>query len=64
MSDANGFANAASHIIADIDRILAQLSRWAQPQIDAYLHAAMMVAGGIVADCPRRFTTAPTTKTT
>jgi predicted nucleic acid-binding protein len=45
------------HIITSIDRILAQLFKWAQPQIDAYLRAVGMAAehsgGGIVADVPR-----------
>jgi len=45
------------HIITNIDRILAQLFKWSQPQIDAYLRAAGMAAehsgGGIVADVPR-----------
>ena len=45
------------HIITNIDRILAQLFKWAQPQIDAYLRAVGMAAehsgGGIVADVPR-----------
>jgi predicted nucleic acid-binding protein len=45
------------HIITNIDRILAQLFKWAQPQIDAYLRAIVMAAehsgGGIVADVPR-----------
>ena len=44
------------HIITNIDRILAQLFKWAQPQIDAYLHAVRLAAehsgGGIVADVP------------
>jgi len=42
------------HIITSIDKILARLFKWAQPQIDAYLRAVAMVAehsgGGIVAD--------------
>ena len=42
------------HITTNIDRILAQLFKWAQPQIDAYLRAIVMAAehsgGGIVAD--------------
>jgi predicted nucleic acid-binding protein len=45
------------HIITDIDRVLAQLFKWAQPQVDAYLCAVGMAAehsgGGIVADVPR-----------
>ena len=45
------------HITTNIDRILAQLFKWAQPQIDAYLRAIVMAAehsgGGIVADVPR-----------
>jgi hypothetical protein len=45
------------HIITNIDRILAQLFKWAQPQIDAYLRAVGMAAehsgAGIVADVPR-----------
>ena len=56
------------HIITNIDRILAQLFKWAQPQIDAYLRAVGMAAehsgGGIVADVAGQFTTAPTTRTT
>ena len=45
------------HIITNIDTILAQLFKWAQPQVDAYLRAVGMAAehsgGGIVADVPR-----------
>jgi hypothetical protein len=45
------------HIITGIDRILAQLFKWAQVQIDAYLRAVVMAAehsgGGMVADVPR-----------
>jgi predicted nucleic acid-binding protein len=45
------------HIITNIDRILAQLFKWAQPQTDAYLRAIVTAAehsgGGIVADVPR-----------
>ena len=45
------------HIITNTDRILAQLFKWAQPQIDAYLRAIVMAAehsgGGIVTDVPR-----------
>jgi len=45
------------HIITSIDRILAQLFKWAQPQTGAYLRAVGMAAGhsggGIVADVPR-----------
>jgi hypothetical protein len=46
------------HIIINIDGILAQLFKWAQPQIDAHLRALGMAAehsgGGIVADVPRQ----------
>ena len=45
------------HIITTIDKILVQLFKWAQPQIDADLRAVVMAAdhsgGGIVADVPR-----------
>ena len=51
------------HITTNIDRILAQLFKWAQPQIDAYLRAVVMAAehsgGGIVADVPKRGVAAP-----
>ena len=58
INDAAEFALWLSpHIITNIDRILAQLFKWVQPQIDAYLSAIMMAAehsgGGIVADVPR-----------
>ena len=58
IADAAEFALWLSpHIITNIDRILAQLFKWAQPQIDAYLRAIVMAAehsgGGIVADVPR-----------
>ena len=54
IADAAEFALWLSpHIITNIDRILAQLFKWAQPQIDAYLRAIVMAAehsgGGIVA---------------
>jgi hypothetical protein len=57
-ADHRGSAHRLSpHIITNIDRILAQLLKWAQPQIDAYLRAVGMAAehsgGGIVADVPR-----------
>ena len=32
------------HIITNIDRILGELFKWAQPQIDAYLRAVEMAA--------------------
>ena len=45
------------YVITSIDQIRAQLFRWAQPQIDAYLRAIVTAAehsgGGIVADVPR-----------
>jgi predicted nucleic acid-binding protein len=45
------------YIITNIDKILAQLLKWPQPQIDAYLRAVVMAAehsgGGLVADVPR-----------
>src|SRR5262249_12366769 len=58
IADAAEFALWLSpHIVTNIDRILAQLFKWAQPQIDAYLRAVGMAAehsgGGIVADVPR-----------
>jgi hypothetical protein len=43
------------HIITNIDRILAQLFKWAQPQIDAYLRAVGMAAehsGGEIVAAP------------
>ena len=44
----------APHIITSIDKILAQLFRWTQPPIDAYLRSQVMAAehsgGDIVAD--------------
>jgi hypothetical protein len=43
--DASEFALwLSSHFITNIDRILVQLFKWAQPQIGAYLHAIMMAA--------------------
>jgi hypothetical protein len=55
IADAAEFALWLSpHIITNIDQILAQLFKWAQPQIDAYLRAIVMAAehsgGGIVAE--------------
>src|SRR6266576_4991741 len=45
IADAAEFALWLSpHVIANIDRILAQLFKWAQPQIDAYLRAIMLAA--------------------
>ena len=45
IADAAEFALWLSpHIITNIDRILAQLFKWAQPQIDAYLRAIVMAA--------------------
>jgi predicted nucleic acid-binding protein len=45
------------HITANVDRILAEFFKWAQPEIDAYLRAVITAAehsgGGIVAEVPR-----------
>jgi hypothetical protein len=45
IADAAEFALWLSpHIITDIDRVLAQLFKWPQPQIDAYLRAIVKAA--------------------
>ena len=36
------------HITANIDRVLAQLFKWSQPQIDAYLRATLKVMKSIM----------------
>jgi predicted nucleic acid-binding protein len=45
------------HILSNIDRILAELFKWAQAEIDAYLAAVVAAAehsgGGVLADVPR-----------
>lgn len=45
------------HITSNVDRILCELFKWAQPEIDAYLTtvtaAAEYSGGGIVAEVPR-----------
>ncbi len=45
------------HITANVDRILCDLFKWAEPEIDAYLGAVIGAAehsgGGILADVPR-----------
>jgi predicted nucleic acid-binding protein len=45
------------HIIANVKRVLGELFKWAEPEIDAYLSAVVSAAqhsgGGIVAEVPR-----------
>jgi len=45
------------HITANVERVLAELFKWAQPAIDAYLGAVVAAAehsgGGIVAEVAR-----------
>jgi predicted nucleic acid-binding protein len=45
------------HIIANVKRVLGELFKWAEPEIDAYLPAVVSAAqhsgGGIVAEVPR-----------
>jgi predicted nucleic acid-binding protein len=47
----------SQHILSNINRILAELFKWAQPEIDAYLRAIVMAAehsgGGIVLNVPQ-----------
>lgn len=45
------------HIVSNIERILAELFKWEQPQLDAYLNAILAAAehsgGGVLASVPR-----------
>jgi len=45
------------HILTNVDRVLAELFKWAQPEIDAYLTAVVAAAehsgGGLALDMPR-----------
>ncbi|MDQ2874441.1 MAG: hypothetical protein M3Y33_06410 [Actinomycetota bacterium] len=47
----------SSHITANVDRILGDLFKWAQPEIDSYLEAVIGAAehsgGGVLAEVPR-----------
>jgi hypothetical protein len=57
----------SQHIINSIDRILAQLFKWSQAQIDAYLRAIVVAAehsgGASLLMCPGQSTIAPITRT-